>query len=266
MPSRWAQPTGAGAHAMTGHPLVLLHGFMGSAATFDRIGQGLSREVFPVTIPHPDENRSETLSSAHDSMARQILARLDHGGIGRYAVLGYSMGGRLAMHMAALAPERVECMILESAHPGLETQQDREVRRQHDATWAHRIRTGWPNVLEQWYEQDVFASLSLDLRKGLITEKGTQDPDEAATVLEALSLGRQRSFWSELAGFPFPILFISGEMDVRYRQVGERLAGESGPIRHVSLGGAGHVVHREQPEAYLDALESFLSLESSPER
>jgi len=251
---------------MSRNPLVLLHGFMGSEVTFAGFDRGISRKLIPVGIPLPADDFDEALSSGHEAVARQILEGLDARGVNEFALLGYSMGGRVAMHIAALAPDRVERLILESAHPGLDSEQEREMRRRHDAAWAIRIRTEWPRVLEDWYNQSVFSSLSPTLRERLIQEKRSCDPEEAALTLESLSLGRQRPLWQDIADFHGPTLFISGEMDQRYQQVGERLAAHPGPIRHLSLKGAGHVVHREQPEAYLDALESFLSLESSPER
>lgn len=242
-------------------PLVLLHGFMGSEATFTGFDRALRRNQIPLTIPLPAGDLGRGLSVGHDDVANQILARLDTMGVEEFALLGYSLGGRVAMHIAALEPGRVEKLILESAHPGLESKKEREERRLHDEAWANRIRADWPRVLEDWYDQGVFSSLSPALRERLIAEKVEQDPEKAASMLQKLSLGRQRSFWGEMTGLPFPILFVSGEMDLRYKRVGERLAAQPGPIRHVSLRGAGHVVHREQPEAYLDALESFLSLE-----
>lgn len=240
-------------------PLVALHGFMGSAATFGVLDGLSGREVVAMRITAPPSRPGEALSSTHDEVARDLLDSLRSRGVGRFDLLGYSMGGRIAMHMALLAPERVGMLILESAHPGIEAEEGRAARREHDATWADRLRLEWPDVLEAWYEQNVFDSLSPTLRQQLAAEKADMNPNMAAHMLEALSLGRQRPMWEEIAGFEGPSLFVSGEMDERYKQVGERLAALPGPIRHVTVKGAGHVVHREQPEAYLSALRHYLN-------
>jgi len=247
-------------------PVVALHGFMGSPDTFRGLVDGMSRPVLARELPVPDPFVDDALSDAHDRVARCLLDSLETEGVSRFHLLGYSLGGRIAMHMARQAPERVDHVILESAHPGLDDPREREARRNHDAEWAKRIRTGWPDVLDAWYDQGVFASLPSELRTRLRSEKMARDPEFMARTLESLSLGRQRPLWEDLARSASPILFVSGEMDDRYRGIGERLAAQSGPIRHQTLPGAGHVVHREQPEAYLAALESFLSLESSPQR
>lgn len=236
-------------------PLVLLHGFMGQASTFDRIVQALDRPTLALDLGEP-LTPSETPSASLDAEAARLLKAID---TPVFDLLGYSLGGRVALHMARRAPERVERLILESANPGLPSTADRVARIEHDARWAERIRTQWPRVLEAWYQQPVFVSLGqTPLREKLIQDKSNQDPERAARQLESWSVGRQADHWSFLEERKAPTLFISGEMDARYASIGERLAAASGRIQHISIAGAGHVVHREQPGAYLAALRSFL--------
>jgi len=271
---------------MTALPVVALHGFMGSPETFSHLKERFPGRMLPVALPEPlavggddsfeDESLTEAgenagestggypLSNGHDRVAKHLLAYLTQRGMDRFHLLGYSLGGRIAMHMAELAPERVDGLILESAHPGLEDGMEREARRDHDHAWATRFRVEGRGALESWYEQGVFSSLPDELRKTLIREKSNRSWESDADAMEALSLGGQRSQWEALAERIGPTLFISGEMDERYTKVGERLAMLSGQIRHVALEGTGHVVHREQPAAYLAALQSFLSKQSSP--
>lgn len=242
-------------------PLVALHGFMGTPDTFRMLSVALDNPVLALPLPEPDPVPAPKarLSASHDNVARRLLQTLDAQGLKRFHLLGYSLGGRIALHMARLAPERVDSLILESVNPGLERFDEREARCQNDEVWVHRIRRKWPDVLHDWYEQPVFASLSPHLKEELIAEKKGQEPERMARMLERLSLGRQDAFWEDLSRAVFPILFVSGEMDDRYRAIGERLAAQPGPTRHYSLPGAGHVVHREQPEAYLAVLRSFLN-------
>lgn len=236
-------------------PLVLLHGFLGQARTFDRIAADLDRPVQALDLGEP-LFLTDQLSAALDAEADRLLDAID---VDVFDLLGYSLGGRVALHVARRAPERVDRLILESAHPGLGSDTERAARRSHDAGWAGRIRTQWPDVLAHWYDQGVFESLAhTPLRDTLIREKTSRDPERAARQLEAWSLGRQADHWSFLEGRNRPTLFISGEMDPRYGAIGERLSVASGPIRHHIVEGAGHVVHREQPEAYLAALRTFL--------
>ena len=241
-------------------PLVLLHGFMGTPATFRQIEEALDRPLFSpdLTSLWRQSDGSSGPERALDRLAHLVLADLSDRGVDRFDLLGYSLGGRVAMHLLKSAPDRVDRLILESAHPGLESEAERAARRTHDAAWAQRMRSEWPDVLSAWYDQAVFSSLPDSLRGELIREKQGQDPAVMADMLEGLSLGRQEPLWSVLADGASPILFISGEMDQRYQAIGERLAALSGPIRAVTLQGAGHVVHREQPGTYLGALRSFL--------
>ncbi len=236
-------------------PLVLLHGFMGHPATFRDLMQQVPQPVIALELGTPS-SVTDRLSSALDAEADRLLEAVQEP---LFDLLGYSLGGRVAMHVARRAPERVDRLILESAHPGIPDAAERTARIEHDARWAERIRTGWPAVIEDWYDQSVFASLTGSaLRNQLIVEKQDRDPERIARQLEAWSLGRQADHWPFLEGRKAPTLFISGEMDTRYRAVEERLAAASGPIQHISISGAGHVVHREQPAAYLAALRFFL--------
>lgn len=236
-------------------PLVLLHGFLGQARTFDRIVPALDRPTLALDLGEP-RAPTETPSASLDVEADRLLEAIE---APVFDLLGYSLGGRVSLHVARRAPERVDRLILESAHPGLPDADERKTRVEHDARWAERIRSQWPEVLEAWYQQPVFASLAgTTLRQILIEEKSARDPEYAARQLDVWSLGRQVDHWSFLAQRDRPTLFISGEMDARYAAIGERLAAASGRIRHSSIAGAGHVVHREQPEAYLAALRSFL--------
>ena len=246
---------------MSRAPLVALHGFMGTPDTFRMVSVASDHPVLALPLPEPDPAPAPQarLSASHDHVARRLLQTLDEQDVSCFHLLGYSLGGRIALHMARLAPERIDSLILESTNPGLECFEEREARCHRDAAWAHRIRREWPDLLHAWYEQPVFASLSPQLKQELIAEKKGQDSERMARMLERLSLGRQHAFWEDLSRAVFPILFVSGEMDDRYRAIGERLAAQPGPTRHRSVPGAGHVVHREQPEAYLAVLRSFLN-------
>jgi 2-succinyl-6-hydroxy-2,4-cyclohexadiene-1-carboxylate synthase len=249
-------------------PLVALHGFMGSPSTFNALAQHWDGNFVALPLPKPSSPNNAsaalTLSSAHEQAAREILADLATKDIQEFDLLGYSLGGRIAIHLARLFPERVHRLVLEAAHPGLDSESERDARREHDRHWAERIRRDGPGMLGEWYEQSVFASLSASLREELIQEKSRQSWSSIPRVLDSFSLGRQAPHWDALTERSRPTLFISGQMDLRYSQVGDRLETQSRQIRHISVPRAGHVVHREQPEAYLGALQSFLIQESSP--
>ena len=242
-------------------PLVFLHGFMGDGQTWKDIAEGCERTVWAIDLP--GHGRSSSISDESpdpfSDFATAFWQLVDSRGAESVDLVGYSMGGRLAMHVALARPEMVRRLVLESAHPGLEAEGERRKRRQADAEWAQRIRTEWPGVLQAWHEQPVFASLlGTDLRARLIEEKRAGDPISLASALKSFSTGCQDSLVDHLSRLSMPILFVSGEMDTRYCEVGERLASRSGPMRHHIQKGAGHVVHREQPEAYLHVLKQFI--------
>src|SRR5947207_11329176 len=104
--------------AGAGRPLLLLHGFTGSAATWAPLIDSLPPHFGTIAPDLIGHGRSDSPPDAHRYyMARcmaDLLAMLDALEVERTDLLGYSMGGRVALHLVAVAPERVGAPVLES--------------------------------------------------------------------------------------------------------------------------------------------------------
>ena len=190
-----------------------------------------------------------------------MIGLLDTLGVGRTTVVGYSMGGRLALYLALRHPGRCAALFLESASPGLEDAAERGARRRSDAETAARLESGdFEMFLRAWYSQPLFASLAR--REGLVEEtigaRRGNDPAELARALRGMGTGAQPSLWEELPGLVAPTLAVAGELDEKFVGISRRMAGASPNARAAVVPGAGHNVHDEAPEAYLGALERFL--------
>ncbi|MDA0683521.1 MAG: 2-succinyl-6-hydroxy-2,4-cyclohexadiene-1-carboxylate synthase [Bacteroidetes bacterium] len=241
--------------------LIFLHGFLGDGQTWKQIADGCGRSAWAIDLP--GHGRSNVVPSTSQDpfsdVATAFWQLVEERGVELVDLVGYSMGGRLAMHIALERPDKVRRLVLESAHPGLEAEVERHQRVQADAEWAKRIRNDWPQVVQAWHEQSVFTSLKgSHLQSELMAEKQTGDPFSLSVALELFSTGRQNPLADRLSTLPMPVLFVSGEMDTRYCEIGERLVSRPGPIHHYIQKDAGHVVHREQPEAYLHVLKQFI--------
>jgi 2-succinyl-6-hydroxy-2,4-cyclohexadiene-1-carboxylate synthase len=246
-------------------PAVLfLHGFMGSDADWADAISALAERFYCVAPDLPGHGASLGLPPEDytiDGATQALLALLDELDIERLTLVGYSMGGRLALYLALRHPERCSGLFLESASPGLEDAAEREVRRRSDEEKAARLGSGdLARFLYDWYRQPLFASLSRheELLQETIKTRSQNDPDELARSLRGMGTGIQPSLWDELGVLRVPALAVAGELDERYAGIAARMASLGPRIRSAIVTGVGHNVRLEAPGAYLALLKSFL--------
>src|SRR5918994_5654049 len=107
-----------------GNPDVLcLHGFMDSAADWQDVATAIGDQASCIALDLPGHGSSLDLAPEAYTMegtARSVIRTLDELEVRRPVIVGYSMGGRLALYLALHYPERCVGLILESASPGLE--------------------------------------------------------------------------------------------------------------------------------------------------
>jgi len=245
--------------------VILVHGFTGSSASWgDRLVDGLTGAgVQPVLVDLPGHGRHV---GGTDSAAFTLDAALgsisEAGGAEPVPVLGYSMGGRLALAYAVRYPERVSHLILESASPGLDTEWSRADRRASDEALATRLEEeGIQPFLELWEALPLFGSqrvLPRGVRAGLRARRLLNDPDSLAAALRGLGTGALPSYWTDLEGLKVPTLILVGELDHKFMAIGQKMAGQLPDARLAEVPGAGHAVHLERPDAWLEAVLAAL--------
>jgi 2-succinyl-6-hydroxy-2,4-cyclohexadiene-1-carboxylate synthase len=184
-------------------------------------------------------------------------------------LMGYSLGGRLAMHAAIAAPELYRALIVVSSHPGLSGEAEKEQRREADRIWAGRFsRESWAEVIEAWNSQPVLLSPRVQSHaqaqaqaQAQTLERREEDFSRVvlASALESWSLGHQRDLRGEIARLSIPVLFVSGATDVKFSALMKGL--QLGPRQSfVEISGAGHRVPWDQPLAFASAVREFLGL------
>ncbi|WP_051141230.1 2-succinyl-6-hydroxy-2,4-cyclohexadiene-1-carboxylate synthase [Salisaeta longa] len=239
-----------------------IHGFMGSARAWQPIVQALTTRTNVVCIDLPGHGQSTERPRYLYSMegATQALADvLDALRITACTLVGYSMGGRVALYFACFHPTRVQRLLLESAHPGLERATERTARRGLDAERALRIQNDFRGFLERWYRQPLFASLAQhDLVEPMIDARMQNDPSELARALEGMGTGTQPPLWEELAQCARPVRYITGALDRKYTAVARRIAQRCPAVGCHVVEGAGHNVHAERPQAFIGHLSDFV--------
>jgi 2-succinyl-6-hydroxy-2,4-cyclohexadiene-1-carboxylate synthase len=239
-------------------PLLLLHGFMGSSTEWDDVANALFGN-YRLLIPDlPGHGASTSLpypaSYTIDGASRALIRTLDAENIDRCAVAGYSMGGRLALYLALRHPRRVEHLLLESASPGLATEEERADRRAADEKLARRLETeDFREFVEDWYRQPLFATLACDeeLLRRTIEARMHNDPHELARSLRAMGTGSQPSLWEELPELAAPTLALAGEQDTKFVELARKMERVSPNVRAAVVPGTGHSVHAEAPERYV---------------
>jgi 2-succinyl-6-hydroxy-2,4-cyclohexadiene-1-carboxylate synthase len=253
--------------AGAGPPLLLLHGFTGSADEWAPLLPALAPLRDAIAVDLIGHGRSSAPADparyTMDQCVLDLLALLDALGVGRLDVLGYSMGGRVALHLAAAAPARVSSLLLESASPGIADAGERAARAAADDALAERIEAeGLEWFADHWAAVPLFASqaaLPPEVRAALRERRLQGSARGYANSLRGMGAGRQESLWDRLPALPMPALLVSGELDGKYLASNERVAALLPEARHAIVRGAGHTVHLEQPEAFRDLVVGFLS-------
>jgi 2-succinyl-6-hydroxy-2,4-cyclohexadiene-1-carboxylate synthase len=199
-----------------------------------------------------------------------LLALLDHLGLERTDLLGYSLGGRLALQFAVAAPDRLRRLVLESASPGLEGAAERRRRQADDAALADRIeRDGLEAFVEFWERLPLFASqasLPDEARRRQRALRLQQRTNGLANSLRGMGTGAQPPLWSRLGTLPTPSLLVVGALDQKFLALGQQMAARLPDARLAVVPAAGHAVHLEQPAIFASLVAEFLEVETMGER
>lgn len=257
-----------------GPPLVLLHGFSGSARSMAGVAAALEREYETIAPDLPGHGRSVGAAGAGgyrfeacvDALATTLVAA----GHERAHWLGYSMGARLALACAVRHPERVASLVLLAGRAGIADTAEREARRVADGALATRLETnGIEDFVTEWLAQPLFGTLQrlgpafmADERRARLAN----DPRELAASLRALGPAAQPPLFADLPRVQVPVLLVVGALDTRFVTVARDLARRLPRAEVREIADAGHAAHLEQPVAFVAAVREFLRRATGPAR
>jgi 2-succinyl-6-hydroxy-2,4-cyclohexadiene-1-carboxylate synthase len=248
-----------------GEPVTLLHGFTQSRRVWDELIGLLPtrwRWIRPDLRGHGetivDAGRPHTL----DAGSSDLLSLWNHFGLERTHLVGYSMGGRLALQLAAGAPDRLLSLVVMSAHAGLEPAR-RAARREEDEQLARRIESdGIEAFAREWSRLPLFAGLArrgAEFTAELDARRVSNRPAGLAASLRGMGAGSMEPLWDQLAVVTCPALFIAGAEDNVYAGHAGRLAQAVPHGRVAIVPDAGHSVFLEQPKTVARLLTDHLS-------
>jgi 2-succinyl-6-hydroxy-2,4-cyclohexadiene-1-carboxylate synthase len=231
-----------------GPRVVLLHGFTQTAHSWHAVAHEFKtdHEIVAIDLPgHGDSsNVRADLTKTADLVAETV-------GAGTY--IGYSMGGRVALHLALSHPNVVKRLVLIGATAGIDDAGERDDRRCTDNALADFIETNGVDVfLDRWLAQPLFATLPPEA-----ADRADRARNTAAGLASSLRLsgtGSQQSLWHRVNTLDIPVLVVAGEHDDKFTTLAHRLVTAVGPnATFASIEGAGHAAHLERPDAFIHA-------------
>ncbi|MGH9017317.1 MAG: alpha/beta fold hydrolase [Acidimicrobiales bacterium] len=239
---------GAGPH------LVLVHGFTQTGRSWGPFGAALAERHQVVTVDAPGHGRSAGVTVDMAEGARLLAAA---GGPAFY--LGYSMGGRLCLHLAVDDPSSVHALVLIGATAGIEDADGRRERRQRDEALAVELeQLGVEAFVRRWLTRPLFAGL--DTTTAGFGARLENTVAGLASSLRLAGTGAQESLWPRLPELTMPVLAVVGEGDVAFRARAEAMVEAIGDNAALAvIPGAGHAAHLEAPGATAGAVERFLA-------
>ncbi len=246
-----------------GKPLVCLHGFAENQSTWQSFQLADRQLILVDLIGHGESDKPQ---SGHyyrvPVMVTHLHKLLSQLAVRRYSLLGYSMGGRIALAYALAYARELESLILESASYGEWGWLNRLNRRKCDAELAGNIwEKGVDWFDEYWSGLSIFASqtkLPAAVSQAIRARRLGNAAHALANTLLGSGQGTFPCLKNRLGGLTMPVLYISGENDEKYKAIGREFNELNPAVRHVIIQGAGHNTHLENGPDFLSVVKTFL--------
>ncbi|WP_341525985.1 2-succinyl-6-hydroxy-2,4-cyclohexadiene-1-carboxylate synthase [Nostoc sp. UHCC 0302] len=250
-------------------PLILfLHGFMGDIGEFNEAIKSLSDEFSYLTLDLPGHGKTQVLGEDEyytmANTAHALINLLDELKIPKCLLVGYSMGGRLALYLTLHFSERFHKVVLESASPGLATEVERLERIKRDTQIGRKLirsidKTNFARFLANWYTQPIFGSIKNHPEYNQMVESRLQNnPLELDKSLRFMGTGCQPSLWEKLQYNKVPLLLLAGEYDEKFIAINIEMAKRCELAKLEIISNAGHNIHFENTFAFVKSIKSFL--------
>lgn len=250
-------------------PLIALHGFTGSGNDFLFLGDQINNPVYCPDIT--GHGRSSSPSGVEhytaEALCNQLYELTYLSGHRKIFLLGYSMGGRLALSFALAHRNMIQGLILESSTPGLISPVEREQRKASDENLAGFIESSSPETFtDYWMNIPLFSSQKNKLSKDTLNEiraaKLKNSTTGLANSLRGFSTGVMPPLWDKLHLIDFPMLLITGALDEKYTGIAAKMIEHSGAgsyASHTIFEGCGHNVHLEDTAGFCSSVNKFLA-------
>ncbi len=246
-------------------PLIFfLHGFLGNSSVFQDAITILGDQFQYLAVDLPGHGLTRVFGSEKDydliNTAQALTQLLEKLQLQKCFLFGYSMGGRLALYMALKFPNLFEQVILESASPGLKTEQEQYQRQQQDQQLANElIEDDFRLFLSRWYNKPLFNSLKQNERFPILFQQRlNNNPVELAKSLQQMGVGSQPSLWCKLSALVQPTLLLVGALDQKFESINQEMNSLCPDSRLKVIGNCGHNIHWENTSVFAEEIKKFL--------
>jgi 2-succinyl-6-hydroxy-2,4-cyclohexadiene-1-carboxylate synthase len=227
--------------------IVCLHGFTHTGASWNPVVASLGERYRALAPDIRGHGASSELEPVTLGAVLRDLARLAPE---RFTLVGYSMGGRIALHFALAAGARVERLVLIGASPGIADSTERAARRADDERLAAEIeRSSIEEFAERWAQTPVLAGQPPEVLAAVNADRLRNRPNSLARALRGLGTGALSPLWDRLGAIGMPVALVVGERDEKFRAIAAQMASALPDADVVVVAGAGHAVHLEAPGA-----------------
>ena len=251
-----------------GVPVIVLHGFTGSAQAMDPLTERLASRL-PARIICPDlvgHGRSEVSDDLDlyrvEAMAEQVAGLADALDCVTFHLVGYSMGGRVALTLGCSASPRLRSLTLIGASAGIADPEQRQRRAVTDSVLAERLLDDFAAFVDQWMADPLFAGQAA-LGEGHLLAARSQrlasNPQGLARSLMAGGTGAMEPMHGCLGSCDTPVQLLVGAYDAKFCEIAEQLAAGLPRAGVSRIDGAGHAAHIEQPDAAAAAIAEFIA-------
>jgi 2-succinyl-6-hydroxy-2,4-cyclohexadiene-1-carboxylate synthase len=246
-----------------GEPLILLHGFTGSTQTWEENVTEWAKYFEVVAIDLPGHGKTKVNQSfTMESVCFDLCLLIQELHFQSVHLLGYSMGGRTALSFASLYPSFVKSLILESASPGLKTEEERKARIQQDESLCHLLEhKGIESFVEYWESIPLFQSqrvLPPEIQSKIRMERLSQKETGLIQSLRSMGTGAQASLWDDLESLSFPVLLIVGELDNKFLQINKQMLEKLSNAKISVISNCGHAPHVEDSRNFGKIVSDFI--------
>jgi 2-succinyl-6-hydroxy-2,4-cyclohexadiene-1-carboxylate synthase len=237
--------------------LVLLHGFSGTRHAWDGVIERLDPERYlPLALDLPGHGEAADAERpiTFDRCVAAVLAEAPD----RFTLCGYSMGGRVALHVALAAPGRVSRLVLVASTAGIEDDAERAERRLADHTLADELeRIPFEEFIERWRTQPLFADDPPEVGALAHEDQRRNRPGALAAALRGIGTGEMEPLWGRLGELEMPVTVVVGDRDAKFQKLGRRLVAHGEMV----VVPGGHGLPLENPAAVADVLDRHFGMD-----
>lgn len=252
-----------GSHLPT---VVFLHGFTGTASTWREVRDEFKEKYRTIAVDLTGHGNTtvpvEPERYAMEEQIEDLEALFEQLSVDSCYLVGYSMGGRIALAYTTRYPERVKALILESSSPGLVDEQARSERKAADKLLAGRIiDEGIQSFVNRWENIPLFSSqksLPAKKREAIRKERLQQSELGLANSLIGIGTGIQKSYWEAIRSVSKPVLLLTGEYDAKFVAIAREMAAISPSWQHTVVPEVGHAIHVEKPRLFATMIMEYL--------